>query len=94
VIIFEANISFDNKARVGKPLTSRMGQNESSLHCFRQTVQDEMAKQQGKRREGKKEMSDLENEARVGKPWTSRIKREQFGEFGEFSSNCPGQNGG
>eukprot|EP00978_Attheya_sp_CCMP212_P048218 scaffold487200_cov181-Attheya_sp.AAC.1 len=49
-----------------------------------------MAKQRGKKREGKKEMSDLENEARVGKPWTSRMEREQFG---EFSSNCPGRNG-
>jgi len=45
-----------------------------------------MAKQRGKKREEKKEMSDFDYEVSVGKPWTSRIERDRFG---KFSSNCP-----
>eukprot|EP00978_Attheya_sp_CCMP212_P031154 scaffold116767_cov57-Attheya_sp.AAC.4 len=50
---------------------------DSSLEHFRQTVQVEMAKQRGKKREGKPEMSNVDNEARVGKPWMSLINRER-----------------
>eukprot|EP00978_Attheya_sp_CCMP212_P047400 scaffold421345_cov48-Attheya_sp.AAC.3 len=60
------------------------------LEHLHQTVQDDIAKQQGKKREGEKEMSGFDSEASVGKPWTSRIERVRFG---TFLSNCPGRNG-
>jgi hypothetical protein len=56
----------------------RAGLKENSLEHVRQTAQDETAKQGGKKREGKKEMSAFNSEASVGMPCTRRIEREHI----------------
>jgi hypothetical protein len=67
--------------------SGRAGSGESSLEHLHQTVEAEMAKQRGKKREGKKEISDFNSES-PGR--TIRIEREQLGTFSSYSS---GQHG-